>query len=561
MTTNKKIFISIIVCMIFHIFSTTILSAGNKEQDINTAILDNWPPQYMTDKDTGKPTGFAIDVMNQIAAVSDLKINYVKYTRWPEIHNAIRNNEAVVVPNMGITKERLNLYDFTIPYDTFRISIFVRKSTTNINGINDLAKKKVAVVESNKGFFLIKKKKEIHLQLYPSFSKAFLSLLSGNTDALVYPESVVLRMARQSGLEKKIKIVGKPLIEIKRGIAVKKEETVLFETLNTAMQKFITTAEYKKIYKKWFGTPEPLWTTTKVMIVMASLLVLTITMMMGWHYRSILRLNRELQNIISELNQYKERLEGMVAKRTAELESKNNELETFTYSVSHDLKAPLRGIDGYSRLLAQDYTDKLDEEGLLFLKNIRHSTQQMNQLIEDLLAYSRMERRDIQFIPIDLPLLVDSLIQEREQDFLQRKIKIKKNIPFQEILCDRESIRQILGNLLDNAIKFTKDKSVACIEINGDENSNEWIICVKDNGAGFDPKYQKRIFGMFQRLHHSEDYPGTGVGLAIVKKAVLRIGGSIRAQGELDRGAVFYVQFPKPGKTDENKGAIDEKSG
>ncbi|MBF0234766.1 MAG: PocR ligand-binding domain-containing protein, partial [Desulfamplus sp.] len=247
----------------------------------------------------------------------------------------------------------------------------------------------------------------------------------------------------------------------------------------------------------------------------------------------------------NKLKKHREHLEEMVKERTEALEAKNKELETFTYSVSHDLKAPLRGIDGYSRLLLEEYKDKLDDDGRHFLNNVINSTQQMNQLIEDLLSYSRMERRDVQPVSVDLISLIDMLFNERAQDLAERHIEVISQMPFQTIFCDRESIRQILGNILDNAIKFTCNKSSSVIKIKGQESSDAWIISVEDNGIGFDPKYQQRIFGIFQRLHHSEDYPGTGVGLAIVKKAVNRMSGKIWAESEPGKGAVFHLQIPK----------------
>jgi PAS domain S-box-containing protein len=246
-----------------------------------------------------------------------------------------------------------------------------------------------------------------------------------------------------------------------------------------------------------------------------------------------------------ELKEYREHLEELIEKRTLALEAKNKELETFTYSVSHDLKAPLRGVDGYSRLLVDEYADKLDEEGLRFLDNIRYSANQMNQLIEDLLSYSRMERRDLSFIKIDIRSLLNELVFEREHEIESRSIQVKLHIPDMELVSDRDSIRQISGNLLDNAIKFTRDEPDAVIEVDGSETAKAWRIWIKDNGIGFDSKYKERIFGIFQRLHRSEDYPGTGVGLALVKKALGRLGGQIWSESGLGKGAVFYFEIPK----------------
>ena len=178
----------------------------------------------------------------------------------------------------------------------------------------------------------------------------------------------------------------------------------------------------------------------------------------------------------------------MVEQRTAELKSKNKELETFTYSVSHDLKAPLRGIDGYSQLLSEEYADKLDEEGLRFLKNIRYSTDQMTQLIEDLLTYSRIERRDLRSTEINIRKLIDELILEREHEISSRSVQVDVKIPIEQIVCDRDSMRHAMGNLLDNAIKFTGEKPQTKIEIGGEETPAAWQFWVRDNGVGFDPK-------------------------------------------------------------------------
>jgi PAS domain S-box-containing protein len=263
---------------------------------------------------------------------------------------------------------------------------------------------------------------------------------------------------------------------------------------------------------------------------------------------SILGIGRnitERKRIEKELTEYREHLEELVKVRTTALEMMNKEMETFTYSVSHDLKAPLRGIDGYSRLLEEEYADKLDEEGLLFLKNVRQSAAQMNQLIEDLLAYSRMERRDIQSVLIDLSSMIDILVSQRAQDLKARHIKMSVTLPFKTITSDIETLRQVLANYLDNAVKFSREDGSATIEMGGREDAASWTLWVKDNGIGFDPQYLDRIFEIFQRLHRTEDYPGTGIGLAIVRKAVERIGGQAWGESALGKGATFFVNIPK----------------
>jgi len=260
---------------------------------------------------------------------------------------------------------------------------------------------------------------------------------------------------------------------------------------------------------------------------------------------AVVRDIRERKAAEKKLLDYKIHLENMVERRTAEIQAKNKELETFTYSVSHDLKAPLRGIDGYSRLLEEEYAKNLDEEGLVFLNNIRQSAAQMNQLIEDLLAYSRMERRDIQSVSVDLPALIDNLVSLRSHDFEQHKIQFSVDLPFVNVTCDIETLRQVLSNYLDNAVKFCRQDQQAVIEVGGRDNPDSWTLWVRDNGIGFNQKYETRIFEIFQRLHRTEDFPGTGVGLAIVRKAVERVGGRVWAESAPDKCATFYFEIPK----------------
>lgn len=241
-----------------------------------------------------------------------------------------------------------------------------------------------------------------------------------------------------------------------------------------------------------------------------------------------------------------EELEHHVAARTAALEAKNKELETFTYSVSHDLKAPLRGIDGYSRLLLDDHAASLNEEGRHFLHTIRQATARMNQLIDDLLAYSRLERRALAISQLDPNILVDTCVQERGEEIRARQIDLVVSIPYHQVTADSESLGQALRNLLDNALKFTRDTPNPRIEIGGEENPQSYLLWVRDNGAGFDMKHHDRIFEVFQRLHRNDEYPGTGIGLAIVRKAMERVGGRTWAESEPEKGSTFYLEIWKP---------------
>jgi light-regulated signal transduction histidine kinase (bacteriophytochrome) len=245
------------------------------------------------------------------------------------------------------------------------------------------------------------------------------------------------------------------------------------------------------------------------------------------------------------LRELTQQLEQRVAERTADLQRKNRELETFAYSISHDLKAPLRGIDGYSRLLLEDHAHALNEEGREFLHAIRRGASQMAQLIDALLEYSRLERRNLVVSRVDLQPLIQTLLNELRNEIEARNVQVTVNLPFHSVDHDYPSLYQALHNLLENALKFSNNQSHPKIEIGGEERETSRILWVRDNGIGFDMQYHDRLFEIFQRLNHGEDYPGTGVGLAIVRKAMERVGGRVWAVSAPGEGATFFLEIPK----------------
>lgn len=222
----------------------------------------------------------------------------------------------------------------------------------------------------------------------------------------------------------------------------------------------------------------------------------------------------------AELQRLNTELEARVADRTARLQEANQQLESFAYSVAHDLKAPLRGIDGYSKLLLEDYRKDLPDEARRFLDNIRAAAGRMNQLIEDLLAYSRLERRRLSSQRVILADVVANALAELAEARAVAAPRIVTELNGLTVRADAEALLQVIRNLLDNAIKFSREAERPAITIFAEATEGGRVLfSVADNGCGFDEKYHDRIFEIFQRLHRSEDYPGTGVGLAIVRKA------------------------------------------
>jgi len=234
-------------------------------------------------------------------------------------------------------------------------------------------------------------------------------------------------------------------------------------------------------------------------------------------------------------------LEQRVRERTAELQAANRELESFSYSVSHDLRAPLRAIDGYSLMLEEDYVTQLDGEGRRLLGVVRQEAARMGQLIDDLLAFSHIGRRPIASIPFDMAALVREVVGELSAHYPAARIVVGR-LP----ACsgDRALLRQVWLNMIGNALKYSSRHAAPRVEIGGRAEPAENVYWVKDNGAGFDMRYQEKLFRVFQRLHREDEFTGTGVGLAIVQRVMERHRGRAWAEGEVDKGATFSIALP-----------------
>jgi PAS domain S-box-containing protein len=252
----------------------------------------------------------------------------------------------------------------------------------------------------------------------------------------------------------------------------------------------------------------------------------------------------ERKKVEKELKQLTEDLEKKVDERTTQLKAVNAELESFSYSVSHDLRAPLRAIDGYSKILEEDYSEKLDEEGHRIIKVITSNTRQMGQLIEDLLTFSRVGKQDFIKVDLDMDALVKMVIEDQKIKNPGRNINFNvKELGHAQ--GDHSMMKLVMTNLLSNAIKYSSKKENTEIEIGSYSENDKVVYYIKDNGAGFDMAYYDKLFGVFQRLHHQKDFEGTGVGLALVQRVIFKHGGKVWAEGKENEGATFYFSLPK----------------
>jgi len=225
------------------------------------------------------------------------------------------------------------------------------------------------------------------------------------------------------------------------------------------------------------------------------------------------------------------------------LESSNKELEAFTYSVSHDLRAPLRAVNGFAQILSEDYSPELDDNGRRVIQTIKENALKMGTLIDDLLEFSRLGRKEIVKRETDMNALANSVIHD-----INGLVKHIAQISIAELHMARGDsglLHQVMFNLISNAIKYSAKKEDPIVEVFSSEQNSETIFSVRDNGVGFDMKYANRLFGVFQRLHSPEEFEGTGVGLAIVQRVITKHGGRVWAEAAVNEGATFSFSIPK----------------
>jgi signal transduction histidine kinase len=237
-------------------------------------------------------------------------------------------------------------------------------------------------------------------------------------------------------------------------------------------------------------------------------------------------------------------LESKIHERTAQLETVNRELEAFSHSVSHDLRAPLRHIIGFSKILKEEFYDKLPEKARSYLDTITDAAKKMNRLIEDLLNLSRTNRVELKKSTLKMNQVLDDALTELRPQLENRRVDFKIS-PMPEVSGDYNLLRMVWINLLDNAIKYTRTRETAVISIDCKKEKKELIFCIRDNGVGFDMHYADKLFGVFQRLHSADEFEGNGIGLSNVRRIISRHSGRTWAEAELDKGAAFYFSLPE----------------
>ncbi len=301
-----------------------VAETGQPASDaVQAGVLSNWPPQYQLDRN-GQPAGFAVDLVEQVANAAGLRVQYTVMHSWGQLFDALRSGKIDLIPNLGITEERKQWFAFTSPVETFPIVIFIRQSTFDIQGAQDLAGRVVGTVRYNVGTRLMQQRGDIELKVFPTLKEAFFELLAGQVDALVYPQPVMMKLALDTGLEETVKRVGEPLLEVKRAMSVRKDNHVLLERLQSAASVFVSSDAYQRVYTKWYGEPKPFWTPKRIVLMMMALIMAASISGVAWHNIRTTSINRRLRQSIQDRKSAEEALSASEEKYRLIVEDQND---------------------------------------------------------------------------------------------------------------------------------------------------------------------------------------------------------------------------------------------
>ncbi len=495
-----------------------------------------WAPLEFTDH-TGQFKGIACDYLERFGQALGVSFVHVSIPSWRQAQAKLRDGEVDLLTSLNKASARRVDVEFTPPYQSLQTAIFTHETTPYVGQVAELKGMKVGTVAGyGLDLYLQSKVSGLQIERIYDLPTALRQLESGELDAVAGSLLVTSHYIQRGG-HARIKVAGELDFVYQPAFAVRKDTRILEQILSKALAG-IDDQEKTAIARKWMAvTYEKRIDYTKLYKYAAGVLAL-LGLFLYWNRRMAAEIRRRRQ-VEDSLRRSEEALVGA-----------NKDLEAFSYSVSHDLRAPLRHVSGFVQLLQTNASGKLDETGVRYLDVIGGAARKMGELIDDLLSFSRTGRAQMHLESVPLGPLVDECRRELEPETQGRAIEwVVGDLP--DVQADRSLLRQVLANLLGNAVKYTGRRDAARIEVSARQEDAEIVVCVSDNGAGFDMKYVDKLFGVFQRLHAETEFEGTGIGLANVRRIILRHGGRTWARGEPDRGAAFYFSLPMQGAEQE----------
>lgn len=506
----------------------------------------------------GKPDGLFIDLIEYFSRNLEWQTQYVNGT-WGELLNSLEKGEIDLLPAVGFTQERQAIYDFSKNPIYIDSGVLFASKKLTLHTVFDLKGKRVAGVKGSiftTGFQEYIKSFNIQcdIVLTNDNREVMEAISSGTVDAGVCIYSLGNELAREYSIP--ITPISFSPIALEFAVPKNRNPNVI-SGIDRLMASMIGNPDsfYSRAFAKWTMEPQskglPSW------ILWAGLGSIAFALFLGALSISLKKQvalkTKYLMKQISERKQAEEEvrrlnveLESRVIERTEQLRNANSEMEAFTYSVAHDLRSPLRSINGFSQVIAQKCTDAIDPEVERMLNRIIYNANRMDELITGILALSQVVRSNVAFDCVDMTALAESSYRDIAAPQVLEGFTFSIS-PLPVCLGDATMLRQVWVNLLSNAIKYTMPKIERRISVEGHFEDGMIVYSVKDTGVGFDQRYSDKLFGVFQRLHKEEEFEGTGIGLSIVARIVKRHGGKVWASSEIGKGATFYFTMPTCG--------------
>ena len=506
---------------------------------IRVGSCPRWAPLEFEDA-AGMPKGITREYLDRFGRALGVDFRYVPIPTWRQAQAKLRDEEVDLLSGANKASARKVDFEFTPPYLSLPTAIFTQEDAPPVGQVAELAGKKVAVVV---GYamenFLRTQCPDVHLESVRDVAAGLRMLESGEVDAYVGSLLITSHYIQQGG-HARIKVAGDTDFVYQPAFVGRADSKILVQILAKALAG-IDDREKNAIARKWMAVTYEQHIDYRKLYKYAAGTLALLALFFYWNRRMAAEIRR------------RRAVEDSLRKSRLALVAANKELEAFSYSVSHDLRAPLRHVAGFVQLLQANAKGKLDETGARYLEVIAGAARKMGELIDDLLSFSRTGRAQMHREPIPLGPLVDECRRELEPETRGREIEWRiGELP--EVEADRALLRQVLANLLGNAVKYSRKQAVARIEVSARREGEEIVVGVRDNGAGFDMKYADKLFGVFQRLHTEAEFEGTGIGLANVHRIVVRHGGRVWAEGEVGKGAAFYFSLPaKPAEAEKEE--------
>ncbi len=533
---------------------SSLEALAQKKSRIIVGGDSNYPPYEFLDED-GNPAGFNVELTKAIASELGLDIQ-IRLGPWGEIREGLSSGSIDVVQGMYYSAERDRVYAFSPGYATVNHVVAAREGLPIPETIRDLAGKRVVVMAGDvMDDLAVSLGFEKDLRRVKSQDEALLLLSRGEEDYALVGRIPAQYFLKQQKI-RNVKLSSTPLLSPEYCYAAPNSGGALVAQFSQGLSAVIAKGELRKLENTWLApyASGGGWFAAAARYAAGAVLVLGVlflaTLLWSWALRrSVKQKTLQLSVEIAERRKAEEEvrklnldLERRVAERTAELEGALKELESFSYAVSHDLRAPLRAMEGFGAILSETYAPRLDEQGQNYLERIRKASSRMGRLIDDLLGLAKVSRHQLELKPVDMSAAAEEVASRVAEEWEGRRPELEIQEGMRAI-ADPSLLDILLTNLVGNAFKYSAKAESPRVEVGMEimeiEGIKKRVFYVRDNGVGFDMEYASGLFAPFHRLHAAEEFSGTGIGLATVKRIVLRHGGSVWPESSPGRGACF----------------------